>query len=98
MPRPTIRLASLAQLRSITSSNLEEIRRLPHLYIASNRPGVMRVWGVADAPYEGRDWHVGDTARLYPGALVAPHYLGEAVDRDELLYNGAEPAADFGGA
>lgn len=89
MPAPTIRLARLEDLRSITSQNVGEILKLPHLYIATDDPDVMRAWGVASAA------SIGDYERLYPGGLVAPQYVGETAERGDLLYNGAEPAVDF---
>jgi hypothetical protein len=49
----------------------------------------LRVWGVA------LEATLADTERLYPGALVAPHFAGETASRADLLYNGAEPAAAF---
>ena len=95
MPKPTIRLATVEDMRAITSKNAADIRRLPFLYIATAEPDVMRVWGVARGPDEHGESSVRETERLYPGALVAPSYLGETVDRGELLYNGAEPASAF---
>jgi hypothetical protein len=89
MTTPTIRLATHEDLRSITSQNLDQITRLPFLYIAGAEPGVMRTWGVAG------ENTVPDTERLYPGSLVAPRYVGETASRGDLLYNGAEPASDF---
>ena len=86
---PTNRLATDDDMRAITSHNLDDIRRLPFLYIATAEPEVMRVWGVALEPT------FGDFERLYPGALVAPHYDGQAVSRGDLLYNGGEAAAAF---
>jgi hypothetical protein len=87
MTTPTIRLATDDDMRAITSQNLDQIRRLPCLYIATDEPDVMRSWGVA------LERTFGDFERLYPGALVAPHYDGQTVSRGDLLYNGAEPAA-----
>lgn len=94
MPQPTIRLATVEDMRAITSKNADDLRRLPFLYIAMTdlrpaEPDVMKSWGVASHD------SIADYERLYPGALVAPHYFGEIVDRGELLYNGAEPASDF---
>ena len=86
---PTIRLATDDDMRAITSQKLDEILRLPFVYIPTLEPDVMRVWGVALATT------LPDTARLYPDALVAPSYAGERASRGDLLYNGAEPAADF---
>jgi alpha-N-acetylglucosamine transferase len=76
-------------LRAITSQNLDDIFDLPFLYICCNQPDVMRSWGVAHAAT------LGDYERLYPGALVAPRYAGATAQRGDLLYDGAEPAADF---
>lgn len=94
MSQPTIRLATAEDMRAITSKNVDELRRLPFLYIAMTHlrpaePDIMKSWGVASHD------SIADYERLYPGALVAPHHFGEIVDRGELLYNGAEPAADF---
>lgn len=85
----SIRLATDDDLRSITSQNVAEIRRLPFLYIATDEPDVMRVWGVA------LDRTLPDFERLYPGALVAPQYAGERASRGDLLCNGADLARDF---
>jgi hypothetical protein len=89
---PTIRLATDDDLRAITSQKLDEILRLPWLYIPTDEPDVMRSWGVAKATGDGS---VAIYERLFPGALVAPSYVGQRAERGELLYNGAEPAADF---
>lgn len=89
---PTIRLATQEDLRAITSQNLEPIFALPWLYIPADEPGLMRTWGVARS--DG-DASVAFWARQYPDALVAPKYVGGTADRGDLLYNGAEPAADF---
>lgn len=89
MTAPTIRLATIEELRAITSVNVGEILRLPHLYIATDEPDVMRAWGVADADT------LADYERLYPGALVAPVFSGERAGRGDLVYDGAEPAVDF---
>lgn len=89
---PTIRLATTDDMRAITSQNVAEILKLPHLYIATDEPDVMRSWGVARADGDGS---VAIYERLFPGALVAPSYVGQRAERGELLYNGAEPAADF---
>lgn len=86
---PTIRLATDDELRAITSQTLDDMLKLPFIYIATPEPDVMRVWGVAQA------LTLPDTERLHPGALVAPRYAGERAARGDLLYNGAEPAADF---
>ena len=85
---PTIRLATVDDMRSITSQNLHEIRRLPFVYIATPEPDVMRVWAW---PARRRCPTPSDCI----GALVAPSYTGERALRGDLLYNGAEPAADF---
>lgn len=77
MPQPTIRLATVEDMRAITSKNADDLRCLPFLYIASAESGVMRVWGVARGPDEHGESSVVETERLYPGALVAPTYLGE---------------------
>ena len=89
MSAPTIRLITDDDMRAITSQNLDEIKRLPHLYIATDEPDVMRVWGIA------LERGFSDSVRLYPGALVAAHYAGPTASRADLLYHGAEPAADF---
>lgn len=86
---PTIRLPTDDDMRSITSQNVDDIKQLPHLYIATAEPDVMRVWGVALE--RGFD----DSARLYPDALVAPRYAGQTASRGELLYDGAELAVDL---
>lgn len=85
----TIRLATDDDMRSITSQNAAEIRRLPFLYIDTDESDVMRVWGVA------LDRTLPDFVRLYPAALVAPKYAGERASRGDLLYHGAEPAASL---
>ena len=89
MTTPTIRLATDDDMRAITSQNLHLIRCLPCLYIATDQPDVMRSWGVA------LERTFRDFERLYPGALVAPHYDGQAGSRGDLLYHGAEPATAF---
>lgn len=87
----TIRLVTDDDTRAISSQNVDEIRRFPHLYIPTAEPDVMRVWGIAlESSFQ-------DYARLYPEALVAPHYAGERASRGELLYYGAEPATAFVG-
>lgn len=87
---PTIRLATQDDMRVQTSRTpLEELWRLPWLYVPTDDDEVMRGWGVASQS------SIADYVRLYPGALVAPKYQGERVDRGELLFYGAEPAADF---
>lgn len=86
---PTIRLATLEDMRAITSQNLDVIKLVPYLYIPTAESDVMKAWGVASmetlAVYE----------RLYPGGLVAPAFVGETASRGDLVYNGAEAAADF---
>lgn len=89
MPTPTIHLATDDALRAITSQTLHDIFGLPFLYISTDQPDVMRAWGVA-LPAT-----ISDYARLYPGALVAPRYAGETASAGDLLYDGAELAADF---
>jgi len=89
---PTIRLATDADLRQITSQHLEPIFALPWLYIAAEEPGMMKPWGVARS--DG-DASVAFWARQHPDALVAPRHQGQRVERAELLFYGAEPAADF---
>lgn len=86
---PTIRLATLEDMRAITSQNVEAIHLLPFLYIPTEQPDVMRSWGVA------RLETLPTYERLYPGGLIAPTFVGQFASRGELLYNGAEPAADF---
>ncbi len=86
---PTIRLATVDDMRSITSQTLDTMLRPPFVYIATPEPDVMRVWGVA------QDETLPDTERLHPGAIVAPSYARERVSRADLVYHGAEPAADF---
>jgi hypothetical protein len=86
---PTIRLATDADMRAITSRDLSPIMALPWFYIPTNDGEVMRSWGVARAEYTG------DQTRLFSGTLVAPHGFGQWADRGDLLYHGAEPAADF---
>jgi hypothetical protein len=89
---PTIRLANDDDMRAIDSRNLPAILELPHLYIPTADGEVMKGWGVAMASGDGS---VAVYERLYPGGLVAPKFMGKHVDRGELLYHGAEPAADF---
>jgi hypothetical protein len=86
---PTIRLATLEDMRAITTKNLQDIERLPFLYIPTDDPEVMRVWGVANED------SVREAAKNFPGTLVAAVYVGERADRGDLIYNGAEPATDF---
>ncbi len=89
---PSIQLATDRDLRGVSHRDQDALLRLPYLYIPADEPGVMRVWGVARS--DG-DADVAFYARKHPEALVAPRYMGERADRGELLYNGAEPAADF---
>lgn len=100
---PTIRLATDDDMRSITSKDLSPINVLPHVYISVTAVDIplpplrfpvesielMRSWGVAQLS------SLAAYVRLYPGCLVAPRNFGQFVDRAELLYYGAEPAADF---
>lgn len=89
---PTIRLATDDDLRSITSQQLEKYDDLPCLYIPTAEPDVMRSYVVARSDGDGS---VQIYERLFPGSVVAPRYVGDRVSRDDLLYHGAEPAADF---
>lgn len=89
---PTIRLATDADLRQITSQQLDPIFALPWLYVPADEPGVMKPWGVARVDGDGS---VAAWVKHYPDALVAPRFQGERVERAELLFYGAEPAADF---
>jgi len=89
MTAPTIHLATVEDMRSITSQNVEAILQLPHLYIPTDAPDVMRSWGVADAA------NLGTYERPYPGGLVASAFVGQTAPRGDLVYNGAEPAAAF---
>jgi hypothetical protein len=89
LPMPTIRLATDADMRAIDTRNLSAIDKLPWFYIPTETAEVMRSWGVARAEY------VAEQVRLHPGTLVAPHGFGQWADRGDLLYHGAEPAADF---
>lgn len=89
---PTIRLATDADLRQITSQHLEPIFELPWLYIPADEPGLMKPWGVARS--DG-DASVAFWARQHADALVAPRYQGESASRADLLYHGAEPATSF---
>ena len=85
---PTIRLATHEDMRVQTSRTpLQELWALPFLYVATEDPEAMRVWGVA------QEATLADFARLFPDALVSPKYAGEQASRGDLLYNGAEPAA-----
>jgi hypothetical protein len=89
---PTIHLATDDDVRAIDSRNLPAILELAHLYIPTGDGEAMRSWGVARGTGDGS---VAVHERLYPGGLVAPRFMGGYVDRGELLYYGAEPAADF---
>lgn len=83
MTSPAIHLATVDDMRAITSQNLDAIKGLPHLYIATDEPSLMRVWGVADAA------SIGDYERLYPSGLLAPAFAGETASRGDLVYNGS---------
>ncbi len=89
---PAIRLANDEDLRAITSRNVAEILKLPHLYIPTDDPDVMRAWGVARS--DG-DASVAWYAKRHPGAVVAPIFAGEVASRGDLLYHGAEAAQEF---
>lgn len=102
---PTIRLVTWDDVRSITSQNAHLYLELPTLYIpahaadiapdpsaATDHPELMRSWAPAKA--EG-DASVTVFERLYPGSVVAPRDVGQYVLRGDLLYHGAELAADF---
>lgn len=89
MPTPTIRLANDDDMRAIDSRNLSAIHLLPCFYIPTDDADVMRFWGVAHVD------QLADQVRLFPGTLVAPKDFGQHADRGELLYNGADPAAEF---
>lgn len=93
---PTIRLPTHEDLAAITSRDLSPMKRVPHLYIALRHlipaeadPDAMKAWGVACLP------SLADYVRLYPDSLVAPHDMGDRASRADLIYHGAEPAADF---
>jgi hypothetical protein len=86
---PTIRPATDDDMRAITSSTLEKIDELPHLYVPTDDPDVMRSRGVAHKD------RIADEARIFPGCLVAPRFAGQTASRGDLLYHGAEPAAEF---
>jgi hypothetical protein len=88
----TISLATDADLRRITSQDLEPIFALPWLYIPTGEPDVMRAWGVARS--DG-DASVAFWVQQYPDALVAPKHMGDRVERGELLFYGAGPAVEF---
>ena len=103
MTSPPIRLATDVDLRAITSSDLAPLGLLPHLYIPVGAVEIpvpplsfptegldlMRTWGIA------HERTLADYVRLFPDALVAPRNFGQFVDRGELVYNGAQAAADF---
>ena len=89
---PTIRLVTEADMRAITSQTPEKLDALPWLYIPTDEPDRMRSWGLAKGYGDGG---VAVYARLFPGALVAPHAFGQFASRGDLLYHGAEPADDF---
>ena len=89
---PTIRLATDEDLRAITSRYVAEILKLPHLYIPTDEPDVMRSWGVARS--DG-DASVAWYAKRHPGAVVAPTFAGGMASRGDLLYHGAEAAEEF---
>lgn len=95
MPVLLIRLAVDEDLRAFTSQTSEGLLDLPWLYIPTDDAQVMRSWGIARADGDGS---VAIYERLYPGSLVAPRYLGQHADRGDLLYHGAEPAADHAAA
>jgi hypothetical protein len=100
---PTIRLATDDDMRAIDSRNIAQINDLPHLYIPIEAVDIplppldiptvgvdlMRTWGVAMMP------SLADFVRMYTGALVAPRNYGQFVARADLLFYGAEPAAEF---
>jgi len=100
---PTIRLVTDDDMRAITSQTLELLDDLPHLYIPAGAvdielppaalempaDGLMRSWGVA------HERSLRDFVRIFPDALVAPRSQGQFIARAELLFCGAEPAADF---
>ena len=96
MTTPIIRLATDDDMRAIDSRNLDDIGRLPALYIALRHllpgetdPDAMKHWGVA------HEHSLADFARLYPEALVASHDFGDRASREDLVYHGAEPAKAF---
>jgi hypothetical protein len=91
MPALAIRLAVDEDLRAFTSQTSEGLLNLPTLYIPTDDPQVMRSWGIARADGDGS---VAVYERLYPGSLVAPRYVGQWADRADLMYHGAELAAD----
>ena len=79
-------------MAAITSQALGKMDALPWLYIPTEDPEQMRSWGLAKGYGDGS---VAVYARLFPGALVAPHAFGQFASRGDLLYHGAEPADDF---
>lgn len=101
----TIRLVVPEDTADFTSQTLERYAELPHLYIpveAIDIPlppfavemgvkDLMRAWGPANAQGDGS---VAVYERLYPGSVVAPRDMGQFVHRADLLYHGAELAAD----
>lgn len=95
MPAPTIRLASPEDFQAISSQNLDAIKRLPFLYVPTDDPEVMRVWGVAGSTIAGGESSVEAAEQNFPGTLVAPYFFGERPLRADLIDLGAEPAADF---
>lgn len=52
MTAPTIRLATSEDMRSITSQNLDDIKRLPFLYIVTDDPAICKRW--VDSPSQTR--------------------------------------------
>jgi hypothetical protein len=95
MPAPTITLATVEDLCAISSQNLDAIKRLPYLYVPTDDPEVMRVWGIAGSTIAGGESSVVAAERNFPGTLVAPHYFGERPMRADLVDLGAEAATDF---
>ena len=98
----TFRLATDADMRKITSINLAPLDDLPHLYIPVSAVDI--ALPPLDIPTEGvdlmRNWGIAherslpDYLRLFPSALVTRRNAGQFVARDDLLYHGAETAAD----
>ncbi len=93
MEAPLIRLVTHEDMRPIDSRNLDAIKRLPFLYVPTDDPQVMRVWGVAGTLSDGGENTVEAAERHFPGTLVAPRYFGERPTRGDLIDMGAEPAA-----
>jgi len=87
---PTIRLATDDDLRQISSQNSADLLAFPFVYVPDGDAMVPRGVARADGGASVAFW-----ARQHPDALVAPKFMGECVERGELLYNGAEPAAEF---